>query len=45
MILVLVFKVGLKVYNINVKAQKIDSSIFKTFEMALASFLVENKHK
>ena len=36
-------KLDLKICYINVKAQKIDSSIFKTFEMVLASFQVEDK--
>ena len=36
-------KLGLKVYYIDVGAQKIDSSIFETFEIILASFKVEDK--
>lgn len=36
---------GLRVYRINVKAQKIDCSILKTFEIVLASFYIENKLK
>lgn len=33
-----VSKLGLKVYLINVRAQKVDDSILKTFGMVLASF-------
>lgn len=36
-------KLGLKIYHIDVKAQKIDSFILKTFEIILASFQVEDK--
>ena len=36
-------KLGLKVYLINIRAQTIDASIFKTFKMVLASFPVEDK--
>ena len=35
-------KLGLKICFINVKAQKIDSSILETFVMALASFQVKD---
>ena len=38
-----ILKLNLKIYSTNVKAQKIDDSIFKTFEIRLASFKVENK--
>lgn len=31
-------KLGLKIYHINIRTQKINSSIFKIFEMVLASF-------
>ena len=36
-------KLGLKVYLIDVRAQKIDSFILETFKMVLASFQVEDK--
>lgn len=36
-------KLGLKIQSINVKAQKIDGSTFKTFEIVLASFQIEEK--
>lgn len=36
-------KLGLKVYSINIEAQKIDGSTFKIFGMVLASFQVEDK--
>lgn len=36
-------KLGLKTYYIDVKAQKIDSSIFETLKIALISFQIENK--
>ena len=36
-------KLGLKVWNTNVGAQKIDASTLKTFQMVLASFQVEDK--
>ena len=38
-------KLALKVHPTNVKAQKIDGSILKTFEMVLASFQIEDKLK
>ena len=38
-------KLGLKVYFTNVRAQKIDGSIFKTFGIVLASFQVKDKLK
>lgn len=38
-------KLGLKICHTNIKVQKIDGLIFKTFEMILASFQVENKLK
>lgn len=38
-------KLGLKVCRTNVEAQKINDSTFKTFEMILASFQIENKLK
>ena len=38
-----VLKLGLKVRPTNIGAQKIDSSILKTFEMVRASFQVEDK--
>lgn len=43
MTLASISKLGLKVYSTNVGAQKIDSSIFKTFGMVLTSFQVEDK--
>lgn len=45
MTLTYVFKLNLKIYFINIKTQKIDSSIFNTFEIVLANFLVKNKLK
>ena len=36
-------KLGFKVSKTNFKAQKIDSSILKTFKMIIANFLVKNK--
>ena len=36
-------KLGLKVYPIDIKAQKINSSILKTFLIVLAYFKVEDK--
>ena len=36
-------KLGLKICSINVKMQKINDSIFKTFEMILTSYQIENK--
>ena len=36
-------KLGLKARYTDTEAQKIDSSIFKIFEMVLASFQVEDK--
>ena len=36
-------KLGLKVRPTDVRAQKIDGSTLKTFEMVLASFQVEDK--
>ena len=36
-------KLGLKVRQINVGAQKIDGSILKTFKIILASFQVKKK--
>lgn len=38
-------ELGLRVYQTDVRAQKINGSIFKIFEMILASFQVENKFK
>lgn len=35
-------KLGLKIQAINIKTQKIDSSIVKIFEIALASFQIDN---
>lgn len=35
---------GLRIYSINVKAQKIDESIFSTYKMMLASFQIEDKY-
>ncbi len=43
MTLVYTIKLGLKVRNINVKAQKIDDFILKTFEIVLVSFQVGDK--
>ena len=37
-----VSKLGIKVYLINVRAQKIDSYTLKTFEIVLTSFQVED---
>lgn len=39
------FKLGLKTYPINIKAQKIDSFTLKIFEIILNSFWVENKFR
>ena len=36
-------KLGFQVYHTDVRAQKIDGSTFKTFEIVLASFQVEDK--
>ena len=36
-------KLSLKVYHINIGAQKIDSSILEIFEIVLASFQMEDK--
>lgn len=36
-------KLGLKVYHTNVRAQKINNSIFETFEIVLANFQVKDK--
>ena len=36
-------KLSFRVYQIDVRAQKIDGSILKTFDMVLASFQVEDK--
>ena len=36
-------KLGFKTWNINVKAQKIDGSTFKTLKMIIADFWVEDK--
>ena len=36
-------KLGLKIYFTNIRAQKINSSTFKTFRMVLASFQIEDK--
>ena len=33
-----ILKLGLKIYSTNVKVQKIDGSILKTFKIVLASF-------
>lgn len=41
--LVYILKLGLKACYINVRALKIDGSIFKTFEIILTSFQVKNK--
>ena len=41
--LVYVSRLGLRVYRTNIRAQKIDGSTLKTFEMVLASFQVEDK--
>ena len=38
-------KLGLKIRFINIKALKIENSIFKTFKIALASFQIEDKLK
>lgn len=38
-----VSKLGFKVCYTNVKAQKIDSSIFKTFEIVLTIFQIKDK--
>lgn len=40
-----VSKLGLKICRINVGAQKIDDSIFKTFKMVPASFLLKEVRK
>lgn len=36
-------KLGLKIYHINIGAQKINNSIFKMFEKVQTSFQIENK--
>ena len=36
-------KLGFHIQKSNVKAQKIDSSTFKTFGMVIADFQIENK--
>ena len=36
-------KLGLKTRKTNIRAQKIDSSTFKTFEMMIANFQIEDK--
>ena len=38
-----IWKLGLKIYSINIGMQKIDSYTFKTFEIVLTSFQVNNK--
>lgn len=43
MILGYIVKLGLKIYFINIEAQKIDGSTLNIFEMVLASFQMENK--
>ena len=43
MTLVYALKLGFQVSCTNIKAQKIDGSIFKTFEIVLASFQMEDK--
>ena len=37
-----ILKLGLKIRSTNVKAQKIDGSTLKTFEMVLVNFQIEN---
>lgn len=37
------FKLGFKLLNTNIRAQKIDGSTFKTFVLVLATFQIENK--
>lgn len=43
MTLVYILKLGFQVCQTNIRAQKIDGSIFETFRMVLTSFQVENK--
>lgn len=43
MILAYTAKLGLKIWLINIRAQKIDSYIFEILEISLASFEVKNK--
>lgn len=43
--LVYILKLAFKIYQINVKIQKINNSIFKTFKMVLASFQIKNSKK
>lgn len=38
-----IFKLGLKVWLINIRAQKIDRFIFKIFGIVLDSFQIDNK--
>ena len=38
-----ILKLGLKIHLINIKVEKINSSILKTFEIVLISFQVEKK--
>lgn len=45
MILVYILKLDFQVYYTNIKAQKIDDSIFKIFKIVLASFQIKNKLK
>lgn len=43
MTLVYMAKLGLKIQSIDDEAQKIDDSIFKPFEIVLASFYINDK--
>ena len=43
MTLVYILKLGLQIRHTNVRAQKIDGSILKMFEIVLANFQVKNK--
>ena len=36
-------KLGFKIWKINIKAQKIDDFILKTFEIVIANFLIKKK--
>lgn len=40
---VYILKLGFKIRRINIKAQKINNSIFKIFEIVLTSFEIEYK--
>lgn len=43
MVFAYISKLGFKIWAINIKAQKIDDSIFQIFKIVCTSFQVENK--